>query len=98
MAGKTGLRDFLGRFVLEGDDLQRIAFFQVGLAWSMARLAAGHLPFPAADSPQLRMRGMRIRFEFIFMTVLAGIAPDVVGIVRCRNRLLWCRMKRSVSG
>ena len=49
MAGKTGLRDCLGRFILEGNDLRWIAFFCVGLAGTVARLTTGHLPFPAAD-------------------------------------------------
>jgi len=49
MTGKTSLRDLLGCFVLERNDLRRIAFFRVGLAWSMAGLAAGHLLFPTAE-------------------------------------------------
>jgi len=48
MATKTGLRDFLGRFVFEGNDFSGIAFFAVGLAWSMTGFAAGNFIFPTA--------------------------------------------------
>ena len=48
VAAKTSLRDCLGRFILERDDLCRIAFFRVGLAGTVARLATRHLSFPTA--------------------------------------------------
>ena len=49
MAGKTSLRDCLGRFILERNDLCRVAFFQMSLAGTMARFATRHLSFPTAD-------------------------------------------------
>ena len=48
MTGKTGLRDCLGGFVLERNDLRRIAVFYVGLAGTVARLTTSNLSFPAA--------------------------------------------------
>ena len=49
MACQAGLRNCLGRFVLEGNDLGWIAFFAVGFARTMARFAASDLSFPTAD-------------------------------------------------
>ena len=46
MTGKTSLRYCLGRFILERNDLRWIALFDVGLAWTVARLTTGHLSFP----------------------------------------------------
>jgi len=48
VARQTGFRDLLGRLVLERDDLRRIAFRYVLLAWSMTCLTASHLVFPTA--------------------------------------------------
>ena len=50
VAGKTSLRDCLGRFILERNDLRWIAFFYVSLAGTVARLTTRRLPFPAAYS------------------------------------------------
>ncbi len=55
VAGETGLGSFFGRFTFEGNDLSRIAFLNMGLAWSMARFAAGCLSFPTAGGGQLGM-------------------------------------------
>ena len=77
VAGQTRLRSFFRRFVLEGNDLRRIAFFSVGLAWAMTRLASGHLVFPTANLDELSMRSMGERFELIFVAVFAGFAADV---------------------
>jgi len=49
MAGQTGLRDFFRRFVLERNHLGGVAFFYVGLAWSMTTLTTGCFPFPTLD-------------------------------------------------
>ena len=46
VASQAGFRDLFGRLVLERDDLRRIAFRDVLLAWSMTRLTASHLVFP----------------------------------------------------
>ena len=48
VAGQAGFRDLFGGLVLERDDLRRIAFGYVFLAWSMTRLTARHLVFPTA--------------------------------------------------
>src|SRR5262245_46681163 len=37
VAGQTGFRYFLGRLVLERNDLGWIALFEVGFAWTMTR-------------------------------------------------------------
>lgn len=47
MAGQTSLRRGLGRFVLEGNDLRWIAFFDVRLAGTVARFATRSLSLPA---------------------------------------------------
>ena len=52
---QTRLGDLFRRFVFERDDLLRIAFFAVRLAWSMTRLATRHLVFPTADLYELRV-------------------------------------------
>ena len=48
MAGKTSLRDCLGRFILERNDFCRIAFFQMSLTGTVTRFATRHLSFPTA--------------------------------------------------
>ena len=55
VTGQTRLRDFLGRLVFEGNDLLRIAFLNMGLAWTMTRLTARYLLFPATDLRKLRV-------------------------------------------
>ncbi len=85
MAGKTRLGNFFGRFILERDDLRRVTFFHVGLAWSMTRFAARHFLFPTADVGETGVGSMRERFELILVTVLASIAADVI-IVGPRGR------------
>ena len=55
MAGETGLGSFFGRFIFEGNDLGRISCLNMGLAWSMARLAASYLSFPTAGRGKLGM-------------------------------------------
>ena len=55
VATKTRLRSLFRRFLLERDDLRRIAFFDVGFAWPMTRLATSHLVFPTGDLRELRV-------------------------------------------
>ena len=55
MTRQTRLRDFLRRFVLEGNDLFGIAFFGVGLAWAMTRFATRYFIFPTTNR---RKRGV----------------------------------------
>ena len=81
MAAKTGLSRFFRRFVLERNDLCRIAFCYVVLTRTMTRFAAGDLALPTANLGQLGVRCMRVCFELILVTVLAGIAADVSRIV-----------------
>ena len=50
VADKTGLGSFLRRFILERNDLRRVAFCDVGFAWTMTRFTAGHFVFPTADA------------------------------------------------
>ena len=82
MAGKTSLRDCLGRFILERNDLCRIAFRSMVLAWTMASLATRDFAFPTADRGKLGMRSVGEGFELIFVTIFAGIATDVIGVSR----------------
>ena len=78
MTAKTSLRDCLGRFFLERNDLRRIAFRNMVLAWAMARLATRDLALPTADHGKLGMRSMRKGFELILVTILAGLGADVI--------------------
>ncbi|MDQ1639201.1 MAG: hypothetical protein QOF62_2540 [Pyrinomonadaceae bacterium] len=55
MAGKTIFRNFLRRFVLEGNDFCRIAFFGVRLTWAMAGFASGHFILPRAYAREFRV-------------------------------------------
>ena len=81
VAGKTGLSNFFGRFVLEGDDLGGIALGNVGLARPVTGLTTRHLSLPTAYFGKLGMRSVRERFELIFVAVFTGFAADVVGIL-----------------
>ena len=78
VTGKTRLGDVFRRQAFERDDLLGIAFFDVGLTWTMARLATRHLLFPTANLDELSMRRVRERFELIFVAVFASVATDVV--------------------
>jgi len=85
MTGKAGLRNILRRLVLEADYFCRIALFGVRLSWTMARFAAGNLPFPATDLGEFCVRCMRVRLELIFVAVLTGFTADVIrSAVACR--------------
>ena len=48
------------------------------LTRAVTRFAAGNLVLPAAQGGQLSVGGMRISFELIFVTVLAGVAANVI--------------------
>ena len=50
VARETSLGNFFRRFVLERNDLCRIAFFRVSLARAMTGLTPRNLSFPTADS------------------------------------------------
>ena len=78
MTGKTSLGNLFRRLVFERDDFRGIAFFQVGLTWSMTRLAACYFLFPTADFGETGVRSMGKRFELVFVTVFAGVATDVI--------------------
>ena len=80
VATQTSLRRFLRSLVLERNDLRRIAFGNMVFARAMTRFAAGRFIFPAAHRRQLRVRGVRIGFELIFVAVFTGIAADIAGV------------------
>jgi hypothetical protein len=86
VAGKTRLGNLFGRFIFERDDLRRVTFCHVGLAWSMTRLATCHFLFPTVDFGETGVRSMRERFELILVTVFASLAADVVIVGRRRRR------------
>ena len=85
VAGQTGFGDLFGRFVLEGDDLLWVAFFTVGLAWTMTSLATRHLVFPTADFDELRVRSVREGFELIFVAILASLTAHIAVRVSRRD-------------
>jgi hypothetical protein len=78
MAAQTRLGDFLRRFVLERNHLGRITFFNVSLPWTVTRFATRHFLFPAFYVCEFCMRCMRKGLELVFVTVLTGIAADIV--------------------
>src|SRR5437868_24470 len=84
VAAQTSLRRFLRSLVLERNDLRRIPFGNVVLARAMTRFAAGRFILPAAHRRQLRVRGVCISFELIFMAVFAGIAAHITRVARGR--------------
>lgn len=84
MTRQTRLRDFLRRFVLEGNDLFGIAFFGVGLAGAVTRFATGYLVFPTAYRRKRGVGSVREGLELIFMTSLADFAPHIVCCVVTR--------------
>ena len=55
VTGQTRLGRFLCRLALEGNDLLRIALFDVRPAWTVTRLAAGHFVFPTRNFGELRV-------------------------------------------
>ena len=97
VASETCFRYFLGRSVLKGDDLLRIAFFQVGLARSMASFTAGYLIFPTIYLSQARMRGVQKRLELILVTIFTGFAAYVVLAVGARE-IPRCQLERLRGG
>ena len=75
---QTRLGDLFRRLVFERDDLRWVAFFDVRLTWTMARLATRHLFFPTAELRELRVRSVREVFELIFVAVFTRVATDEV--------------------
>lgn len=84
MAGETRFGDFFGRFVLEGDDLSRIAFFNVGFAGTVTGFTAGDFILPTAYFRELSVRRVGKRLELIFVTIAARIATYIVFGARLR--------------
>jgi len=82
VAGQTGFGGFLGRFILERNDLGRIAFGQVSFARTMTRFTARDLSFPTRQRGQLEVRSMREVLELIFVTFLASLAAHIVFVRR----------------
>ena len=77
MAGQTGIRNFLGRFVFERDDLLRITFLYVSLAGPMTRLTPGDLVFPTAQTAQLAMCRRNKVFELILVAAFAHVGANI---------------------
>ena len=88
VTGKTSLSNRLGRFVLERNDLRRVAVFYVRFAGAVTRLTTSNFSLPTADGGEFSMRRVREGFELIFVAILAGIATHVAGVSRRRNRRL----------
>ncbi len=78
VTGQARLRGFFRRLVLERNDLLRIAFLEVRLAWSMTRLATSDFSFPTIDSGESGVRRVREGFELFFVAVLTGFAANIV--------------------
>ena len=78
VTSQTGLRDLFRRFVFEGDDFLRVAFFAVSLTWTMTRFATSHLVFPTGKRGELGVRSVREGFELIFVAVFASLTADVI--------------------
>ena len=88
MAGKTRLRNFLRRLVLERNDLRRVALFHMRLARPMTRFAACYFVFPTVDTREASVGSMREDFELILVTVFAGVATDVIIVGRRSARTI----------
>ena len=78
MAGQTSFGNLLGRFVLEGNDLCRVTFGYVVLAWSVTRFTAGYFVFPATEIAQFGMGSRNKILELVFMAVLTRFASYIL--------------------
>lgn len=85
MTGETRVGSFLRRLVLERDNLRRISFGYVGLAWPVAGFTTSDFALPAVYRRKLRVRRMRVGFEHILVAIFAGFAANVIFCaVACR--------------
>jgi hypothetical protein len=80
MTTKTGLRDFFRRFVLERNDLLRIAFREVSFARSMTGLTASHFSFPATEFSEVEVGCVGECLELVLVAVFTSIASHVIFI------------------
>ena len=96
---KTGFGGFLRRLAFERNDLFRITFFDVRLAWSMTRFTASHFVVPTADLRELGVRRVRESLELIFVAIFASFTAYVVFSFVCRNFALGLlsRMRRAIG-
>src|SRR6185503_19492590 len=79
VAGKTSLGDFFRVLIRKRNDLGFVsAAIHVRLAWTVTRFAAGDFVFPAANRRQRRVRRVRVGFEDVLVTRLAGVTADVI--------------------
>jgi len=85
VTAQTRLGDFLRRLVLERNDLLRIAFFDVSLTGTVARLTTRHLLFPTGELDELSVRSVREVFELIFVAIFTNLTADVVSGLRLRQ-------------
>lgn len=66
-------------------DLGRIAFLDMSFARAMTRLTAGNLALPVLCVSDFGMDGVREVLELVLVTILTGVAADIVSsVVSCR--------------
>ncbi len=75
---KTRFRCLFRRLRLEGNNLLRIAFFEMRLAGSMTRLATRDLSLPAVVTGKACVGCMRERFKLVFVTILTSLTAHVI--------------------
>jgi hypothetical protein len=78
VTSQAGFGDLFRSLVLEGDDFCRIAFFSVGLAGTMTRLAPGYFVFPATNGCKFGVGCVRESLKLIFVAILACVTSNVV--------------------
>lgn len=81
MAAQASLGNLFGGLIFERDDFGWVTFLNVGLAWSMTRLAPGHLVFPTAQTSELRVGSRNEILELILVAVFASFASDVLVVM-----------------
>src|SRR5689334_22361961 len=96
VADEAGLRDLLGRRVLEGSDFCLVsAAFDVGFAGSVTGLATLLISLPLGLG-KTRMRGQQEAFELHFVAGTASIAADI--IIRVDRRAVMRRVNSWHAG
>ena len=94
MATQARFGDLFRGLVLEGDDLFRIAFLSVSLAWTVTGLATRHFLFPTTEARELGMGSVREGFELIFVAVFTGFTADIIVRLVC---LALSRVGRAIG-
>jgi len=96
MATEARFGDLFRGFVLEGNDLLRIAFLTMSLAWTMTGLATGHFLFPTTEARELSMGSVGEGFELIFVAIFTSLTAYVVVRLVCRS-LALSRVGRAIG-